>query len=54
VAVTSQLPETATSFNANWGEMRLGLPHHLLREALLTFVGALLKIAATEWQKNSR
>jgi hypothetical protein len=27
--------------------MRLGVPHHLLKEALLTFAGVLLKIMAT-------
>jgi hypothetical protein len=29
------------SFNANWGEMRLGVPHHLLKAALSIFVGGL-------------
>jgi hypothetical protein len=35
------------AFNGNWGEMRLGLPHYLLKEALAIFVGGLLRIAAT-------
>jgi hypothetical protein len=40
VAVTSKEPETATSFNANWGDVRLGGPHHLLKAALSIFVAA--------------
>ena len=36
------------AFNGIWGEMRLGVPHHLLKAALWIFVGGVLGIAATK------